>query len=295
MVVVPASQFLMGNETTHPDLDKMIEGKPLRPYHVLLARAQSAWRLDDEKPIHQVELKAYAIDKYEVTNAQYRKFLDWVTEYGDDTVRHPEQPAGKDHTPRYWKDYNPLLGDAATAALVPFSNQTFLADDMPVVGVDWYDAYAYAKWAGKRLPTEAEWEFAARGTDQRLWPWGNEWKWGLCNIGGDMKGTDYRVQGVDRDGYIYPAPVGSFSGSDSPFGCSDMAGNVAEWCADWYGADYYPQSAARSPSGPQSGKSRVVRGGSSQSIPSETRCADRSCSEPDFRKFTLGFRCVKDL
>ncbi len=296
MVVVPAGSFWMGNETTHPDLaNKAPEGKALRPYHILIARAEKAWKLADEKPLREVRLDSFAIDKYEVTNRQYRAFLDWVEANGDASVRHAEQAEGKSHVPRYWSNYNPLLSEERTKQLAPFSEETFLQDDMPVVGVDWFDAYAYAKWAGKRLPTEAEWEYAARGSDQRLWPWGNEWSWGLCNIGGDKTGTDVRDKARDRDGFVYPAPVGSFPESASPFGCFDTAGNVAEWCADWYSESYYAEGPDRDPAGPKTGKHRSIRGGSSQSVPSGVRCAARAHQEPEFRKFTLGFRCARDL
>ncbi|MDQ8186638.1 SUMF1/EgtB/PvdO family nonheme iron enzyme [Pelagicoccus sp. SDUM812002] len=296
MIAIPSTTFWMGNETSHPDLaNQAAPGIALRPYQVLIARAATGWSLEEERPLRQVTVDAFAIDRCEVTNAQYRKFLNWIEVYGDEEVRHPNQVEGKNHRPRYWSDYNPLLTDQATASLAPFDAKTFLGDDLPVVGVDWFDAYAYANWAGKRLPSEAEWELAARGTDQRLWPWGNEWRWGLCNIGGDKSGADVRDPSLDRDGYVYPAPVGSFLASESPFGCMDLAGNVAEWCSDWYSDDYYKEGIRKNPEGPSNGQYRSVRGGSSQSVPSGVRCSARSFHEPDFRKFTLGFRCAKDL
>ena len=295
MVVIPATQFIMGTNESHPDLpEKPVGAKPLRPYEVLLARAEPEWRHADERPQRKVTMRSFAIDRYEVTNAQYRRFLDAIAQTGDEAYRHPDQSKGKDHTPRYWLAYNPLLEHANFRKIVPFHKDTFTEDDKPVVGVDWFDAYAYAKWAGKRLPTEAEWELASRGTDGRRWPWGNEWQWGWCNIGGEKKGVDIVAQGYEKDGYIYAAPGGTYRQGDSPFGCNNMAGNVSEWCADWYQKDYYQHAPDGNPPGPAKGKCRVVRGGSSQRGSNSVRCAKRAFYEPDFRNFTLGFRCAKD-
>lgn len=296
MMVVPASEFAQGTEETYSDLpsSRLVPGK-VKPTEIKIARGWEGWALEDERPLRKVRLKSFAIDRYEVTNAQYRMFLADVAELGDERFRHADQPVGKDHTPRYWKKFNPLLSDPQFAKLAQFNAETFTQDNKPVVGVDWFDAYAYAKWAGKRLPTEAEWELAARGTDGRRWPWGNEWQWGLCNIVGEKFGADVRAQGKEKDGYIYPAPVGSYPASRSPFGCDDMAGNAAEWVADWYAADVYAGGSTDSPRGPQTGVERVVRGGSSQNLPSNVRCAIRGRREPEFKTFTLGFRCAKDL
>jgi formylglycine-generating enzyme required for sulfatase activity len=299
MMVVPASEFVMGATESHPDLPpEPLGAKALNPYQVLLARADASWREADERPARTVKLDAFAIDRHEVGNAQYRKFLDGIMQSGDHSRCHRDEPKGKDHTPRYWREFNPLLNDAYYARMAPFDADTFAADDLPVVGVDWFDAYAYAAWAGKRLPSEAEWELAARGSDGRRWPWGNEWQYGLCNIGGEKGGIDISDRGFggrEKDGYIYVSPVGSFPGGRSPFGCDDMAGNVAEWCADWYQSDYYGLASQTNPRGPAGGLARVVRGGSAQNSPSTVRCAARRMYEPDFRTFTLGFRCAKDM
>ncbi|MBI2920109.1 MAG: SUMF1/EgtB/PvdO family nonheme iron enzyme [Planctomycetes bacterium] len=264
MMVVPAMEFSAGTADSAP----ASPAPPfLHPPDVLAVRAA----VDPERPARNVRLNAFAIDRYEVTNAQYRRFLEFVSKTGDHSRCHAQEPKGKDHTPRYWGDYNPLLKDPAYAASAPFGPATFASDNKPVVGVDWFDAFAYAAWVGKRLPSEDEWELAARGNDGRRWPWGSEWSWGLANAGGEKLGTDVSASGREKDGYIYPAPVGSFPGGRSPFGCDDMAGNAAEWCAE-----------------------RVVRGGSSRSSPSSIRCAAREAREPEFRTFTLGFRCAKD-
>ena len=295
MMVVPALEFLMGTSDAHPDLpaNRLVPGK-VKPTEIKFARAWDDWALEDERPQHTVRLKAFAIDRYEVTNAQYRKFLADVMKHGDAAYAHPSQPKGKNHTPRYWKEFNPLLKDPEFTRLAQFTPMTFAQPNTPVVGVDWFDAYAYAKWAGKRLPTEAEWELAARGTDGRRWPWGDEWQWGLCNIVGEKLGADVRAKGKEKDGYIYPAPVGTFAQGRSPFGCDDMAGNAAEWVADWYAADTYKTDSSENPRGPAVGTEHVVRGGSSQNLPSNVRCAIRAHREPDFKTFILGFRCAKD-
>jgi len=260
--------------------------------------------------LHEVALGSFAIDRHEVTNARYRRFLAWMKAENDHRFCHPDEPSHKDHTPRYWKDFNPLLNNDAYAATAPFGTESFQGDDAPVVGVDWFDAYAYAAWAGKRLPTEAEWELAARGTDGRRWPWGDLWEWGRANTGGEKRGRDIpgrrwekEFYGLtyepgktrDKDGYIYPAPVGRHPRGRSPWGVDNMAGNVAEWCADWYADDAYRTSPAENPTGPRKGTLRVVRGGSSRNYPSGVRTTARQSREPFFRTFTLGFRCAKDL
>ena len=246
-----------------------------------------------------MKLGRFAIDRTEVTNAQYRKFLDWIVRTGDHSLCHPDEPEGKDHTPRYWLEYNPLLKDPDYARVTSFGPDTFTDPDKPVVGVDWYDAYAYAAYAGKRLPTEAQWELAARGSDGRRWPWGDQWHWGRANAtseksGGEETGIDIPARGKEKDGFIYAAPVGSFPKGQSPLGCDDMAGNVSEWCADWYRSDYYRSASRVDPSGPTTGQLKVIRGGSSQNLPSSLHCAKRFAYEPEYRTFTLGFRCAKD-
>ena len=149
-----------------------------------------------------VRMRPFRIDAYEVTNAQYRKFLEHVRQHGDREFRHPDQPERKDHTPRYW-DTPPFSGD-----------------NLPVVGVDWFDAYAYARWVGKRLPTNDEWEFAARGETKYLYPWGDTYSSSRC-ASAESTGPS-------------PLPIGSFAQGRSPFGVYDMTGNVMEWTADNY-------------------------------------------------------------
>ena len=282
MVPVPAAECALGETPDHPDLEPEAPGaKPLHPQHVLLYRADPAWRAPASKATGPVRSAAFFIDRVEVTNAQYRRFLDAPAARSHARC-HPDEPAGKDHTPRYWRDFNPLLGDAAYRATAPFSADTFRQPEGPVVGVDWFDAFAYAAWAGKRLPTEVEWERAARGCDGRRWPWGSTWAWGKANVGGEKRGVDVPGGGREKDGFIYPAPVGSFPEGASPSGALDMAGNVAEWVAEGY------------PGEAPSRDERPLRGGSSRSSPSGVRSAARARRAPTWRAFDLGFRCARD-
>jgi formylglycine-generating enzyme len=220
-----------------------------------------------------VHVKSFHIDKYEVSNAQYRAFLDWVKKHSDKTVRHPDQPRGKDHTPRFWKPFRPaILKKTGMAALQRFDEKIFTDDRRPVTGIDWHDAYAYAKWAGKRLPTETEWEKAARGVKGSRWPWGNQWVFENCNSGG------YEWKG-ERDGHIYPAPVDAYPQGKSPYGVYNAAGNASEWVD----ADFDSEKGLK-----------TVKGGGSDSYPSSVTPAARRGREPEFRHFTLGFRCARD-
>ena len=208
---------------------------------------------EDEKPARSVYLDEYHVDKFEVTVAQFKEFC------GETRQMMPRQPS--------WN-----------------------RDDHPVVGVSWEDATAYAKWAGASLPTEAQWEKAARGTDGGTYPWGNE----APDAGGKYR-CNYDPGDNDADGYEYTAPVASFPTGASPYGCMDMAGNVWEWCADWYAEDYYAQSRPKNPSGPATGRYRVLRGGDWGNGGGYLRSANRTGLDPDYRGFYRGyggFRCV---
>jgi sulfatase modifying factor 1 len=204
---------------------------------------------DDEKPVHTVYLDAFYMDVYEVTNALYKKFMD----------------ATGHKAPVYWNDsgYN--------------------APNQPVVGVTWHDAKAYAGWAGKRLPTEAEWEKAARGgLAGKKYPWGDSITHDDANFSG----------AVGKDGWDVSAPVGSFA--PNGYGLYDMAGNVREWCADWYDEDYYSKSPRRNPTGPRSGTYCVLRGGSWYNSYFHLRVASRYREESMGTYYNVGFRCVED-
>jgi len=154
-------------------------------------------------------------------------------------------------------------------------------DDHPVVDVTWDDAKAYAAWAGVTLPTEAQWEKAAHGADGLIYPWGNEWDAEKCN------------NWLAKHFLHKTSPVESYPSGASPYGCMDMAGNVWQWCADWYDKNYYKNSPIQNPTGPTTGTARVLRGGSWYSNDSRYyRATDRDCYNPLTRYVDIGFRCA---
>lgn len=207
----------------------------------------------DELPAHPVYLDAYYIDQYEVTTSRYATFFK-------ETNR---------EVPRYWPG----------AALDELGRK-------PVVGVDWNDATEYCSWVGKRLPTEAEWEKAARGTDRRLYPWGNE-------APDKTRAHFSKVELYFKYGVFHD--VGSFEAGKSPYGLYDMAGNVDEWVADWYDRQYYSKSPSRNPTGPLSGEDRVLRGGAWNFDSVGVRSASRNRNRPTIRIDNIGFRCAQDV
>jgi formylglycine-generating enzyme required for sulfatase activity len=241
MVLVPAGEFTMGSN----DND---------------AR---------EKPPHRVYLDAFSIDKYETTNALFDRF---VRATGHRTTAEQEGWAYA------WagSKFDKVNGAAWRAPNGPGSAAETAH---PVVQVSWTDADAYCKWAGKRLPTEAEWEKAARGTDGRKYPWGEQWDASRANSSESKLGK--------------AAPVGSYSSGVSPYGAHDMAGNAWEWVADRFDASYYKNSPERNPKGPDSGTSRVLRGGSWSNSPIPLRAAYRRDVTPDHRGSVVGFRCAR--
>jgi len=222
-------------------------------------------RAADERPVHKVYLDAYYISKYEVTNAEYHDFWHSLQ------VPNMEMRQAQ-HTPENFT-YLSYIGDWPVRA-EKFPNH-------PVVGVSWQDAKAYAEWKGMRLPTEAEWEKAARGYTNRTWPWGNAIEL-YANTSTDEDGYENRI-----------APVGSFPKGKSYYGVMDMAGNVWEWTADWYSDVYYFHSPKRNPTGPAVGSWRVIRGGSW--IDTLTRCSTtfRFYLYPNLKTSFVGFRVAK--
>jgi formylglycine-generating enzyme required for sulfatase activity len=244
---------------------------------------------DEEKPPHLVYLGEYYIDKYEVTNAQFDKFVT-ETGYRTDAERNIDEDRD------VWNDDTTSGTGARSHATWRDYNLARRADH-PAVLISWYDAAAYCKWAGKRLPTEAEWEKAARGTDGRRYPWGNSEPDGTrCNYAGHSSDLGWR----DRTAvnvYSTTAPVGSCPKGESPYGVEDMAGNVSEWCQDWYSADYYGQGGNDSnPKGPNTGKTHPLRGGGWFRAQWEMRSALRCYAfQPATRLTELGFRCASNL
>jgi formylglycine-generating enzyme required for sulfatase activity len=204
---------------------------------------------DDERPQREVYLDAFYIGKYEVTNAEYKECVDA-------------------------RRCNPPSQISSSTRDSYYGNPEY--DNYPVIYVSWDDVQAYCDWKDVRLPTEAEWEKAARGTDGREYPWGNETP------------DETKLNYADNVGDT--TEVGSYPDGASPYGVMDMAGNVWEWVADWYDADYYREPPERNPQGPDSGEYRVLRGGSWRYGRSSVRCAYRNRYNPDYRNLSIGFR-----
>ena len=200
---------------------------------------------ENENPEHLVQVKAFYLDRFEVTNLQYKDFID----------------ATGRRTPVHWQSGNFLTGRA----------------DHPVVNVTWEDARAYADWVNKRLPTEAEWEWAARGTEGREYAWGKQVNQDFANFNHPEGGTS----SVDK--YIK---------GQSEFGVWDMCGNVGEWVNDWYEATYYADSSGSDPQGPPDGRQKVYRGGGYQTNRIDIRALSRHNAIPTMYQDYIGFRCA---
>lgn len=237
-----------------------------------------------ERPVHVVDLDAFYIGKYEVTNGEFRKFRD-DPGYDDPKFWPNGRPVPKDQVP-YWTQAQNHGGGTPGS------------DPYPVIGINWDTAVAYCNWlsakTGKkyRLPTEAEWEKAARGTDQRRYPWGNSIERGYANFVGSQKYDTVRLAGFydgsNRDGL-------QTINAASPYGAYDMAGNIMEWCADWYGRDYYSVSPKKNPKGPAKGAYRVIRGGTFFEDAFDLRSYRRSAAWPSFQSHRMvGFRAARE-
>lgn len=234
MVLVPAGEFTMGTDD------------PNAP--------------DDQRPARKVNVDAFYIDKHEVTNAQFKEFIladgyntrKYWTKGGWDFIQKKRFRYVRP-TKITYRIEDPLGFDDNSVSTEP---------DHPVIGVSWYEASAYAKWAGKRLPIEAEWEKAARGTDARLYPWGNEFDFS------NLKHFPHHEK-------LFP--VGSYPEGASPYGVLDMAGSVAEWCSD------------------SEKEKKIVRGGGWNAIRLQLRCTYREAHLASYRYYNIGFRCAKDI
>lgn len=241
-----------------------------------------------EGPVHQVTVKAFWMDRHEVTVAEFRRF---VSETGYKTEAEAFGWSGAfDMATGNWTRV-----DGANWQH-PDGPDSIARPEEPVTQVSWNDAARYAKWAGKRLPTEAEWECAARGgLKGKTYAWGDELRPGGRPVANWWQGT-FPEHNTVEDGFLKRAPVMSFAPND--FGLYDVAGNVWEWCADWYGEDAYAKGASNNPTGAVSGTERVMRGGSwlcAENFCSNYRVAGRSHATPDTGLNNVGFRCVRDL
>lgn len=220
-----------------------------------------------ELPQRTVTLDAYDIDKYEVTTVQYLKF-----------VLATNRPPQVD-----WKFDGGNFQEAMTAH--------------PIMHVNWYEADEYCRWAGKRLPSEAEWEKAARGDkDGRIYPWGNEMA-GLSRANYGRSGLSGPVRDRPERLLLYPPIISVFKYDNavSPYGVFQMVGNVAEWVADWYDKDYYKTAPDRNPKGPETGSHKVFRGGGWIDSTPTVRVSQRNGTDPKTSMNWLGFRCARDV
>jgi sulfatase modifying factor 1 len=237
-----------------------------------------------EAPPHTVQLSPYWIDRYETTNRAFQYFVQstgWQT------------GAEKAGSSVIYRDggYHTVEGACWRR---PSGGNSDLSDRLehPVVQVDWNDATAYCRWAGKRLPTEAEWEHAARGTDTRTYPWGETNS--HVPIPFANAGTRNCCHESAHDGFLNTAPVGSFPQGVSPVGALDMAGNAWEWTGDYFDPYFYSNSSLTDPKGPTSGDERVLRGGSWISYAFMLRTSYRGHHTPETRHNYSGFRCVRE-
>jgi formylglycine-generating enzyme required for sulfatase activity len=259
MVYVPAGEFRMGS--TDNEVDRMVALCESGAEYALTETGCERWRFDNEQPAHSITMDGFWIDQNEVTNGQYRQCVE----------------AGACEIPEN------LLGQ------IVYEDSS--REDLPVGHMLWSEAATYCEWAGARLPTEAEWEYAARGPEGLMFPWGNEFEVGRLNYC-DANCTAELTKDWDfDDGYAVESPVGSYPDGASWCGALDLAGNVAEWVADWYDSEYYEHSPSSNPTGPSSGELRVTRGGSYYNAPSAVTAIRRHPSRLDS---VAGFRCAQD-
>jgi len=258
-IFIKGGTFLMGSDDTHPE----------------------------EGPAHEVTVDPFWIDRDEVTVAKFDAFVR-ATGYRTEAERFGWSGVFTVEAAEWGKvdgaDWRHPEGPGSTAR-----------PDEPVTQVSWNDAAAYAKWAGRRLPTEAEWEFAARGgLDHQPYAWGDTLRPGGRPVANWWQGH-FPARNTGEDGFIGRAPVGRFPAN--AYGLRDVAGNVWEWCADWFSDSYYASAPRKNPKGPATGAERVMRGGSwmcSENYCSRYRVAARSHATPDTGLNNVGFRCARD-
>ena len=251
MVYVPAGEFQMGSTDAQVD-EALVLCNKLPDICV-----RESFEL--EQPSHTVALDGFWIDRTEVTNAQYRRCVD----------------ASACEEPEFW--------------IVTYKDAA--RRDHPMVHVDWYEAESYCEWATARLPTEAEWEYAARGPEGRTFPWGDEFDGARLNYCDANCSQRYADSSVD-DRYSETAPVGSYPEGASWCGALDMAGNVGEYVGDWFGE--YSSEWQENPSGPAAGLDRMQHGGSWWFQPARIRSAFRIRDRPENTHSFVGFRCAMD-
>jgi formylglycine-generating enzyme required for sulfatase activity len=235
----------------------------------------------DEYPSHAVAVDGFLIDSTEVTVAQFRLF---VTSAGYETEAEIEGWSG------VWSGTSWQQVEGASWEQ-PGGPGTRAPDSHPVTQVGWTDAAAYCEWVGAELPTEAQWEYAARGAEGRIYPWGDGFdgtRLNYCDVNCSLGWSD----GGQDDGHPTTSPAGSYGGGASWCGALDLAGNVWEWVGDWYDAGYYATRPAGNSTGPERGQARVMRGGSWGNDSSDVRSANRSGSPPGTRLPSIGFRCA---
>jgi formylglycine-generating enzyme required for sulfatase activity len=270
----PAAEPRLREVTPEPKQPVWERRHPFEPEMVFVP-AGSFWMGSDssdapsyESPQHRVTLPAYWIGKYPVTNTEYRAFIEGG---GYQTRRHWTEAGWQ------WK------GDRTHPSC--WNDKRDNSPQQPVVGVSWYEALAYCRWLSQltgrhyMLPSEAQWEKAARGTDGRVWPWGNEWEPGKCNT---IESLIYATTPVDQY-----SPQG-----DSAYGCADMAGSARNWCATKWESSY---ENYRGDNDPEGSTARVLRGGSWADGPNRARCSYRALSSPEGSRASIGFRCVSPV
>jgi formylglycine-generating enzyme required for sulfatase activity len=260
MVLIPGGDFTLG-----------LDDSPTSDQEAYLA----------EGPAHKVYLDDFLIDRYEVTHERFGRFV----------------ADGGYYTHRYWTSVGWQWVQANQISAPPYWGRSdFGLPQQPVVGVTWYEAYAFCLWAGKRLPDEAEWEKAARGADERLYPWGDDWDCTLGNFDDEIVTTPGVNECNGGDGYNLTAPVGSYDSGQSPYHVHDMAGNVWEWTLGQPGP--YPYAPGDGRNEPASDGTRIIRGASWLTYTGEpggdnhARVTFRGELAPDSQSDRVGFRCI---